>query len=237
MSFLNAEWRKLAFFNYEIDPNLLNDYVPFGTEMDLWENKCYISVIGFMFMNTRLLGLKIPFHTDFEEVNLRFYVKRWDKDQWKRGVVFIKEIVPKAALTFVANTIYNEHYETMKMSHRWDEQGDANLVEYRWQKNNRWNSIVVRTEKTQVEIATDSVTEFITEHYWGYASINGTKTNEYEVRHPRWKQYKVLDSKIDVDFVGVYGNDFAFLQDLKPSSVMLAEGSEISVEGKTVIRK
>ena len=117
MSFLKAEWRKLAFANYVVNPEILTKYIPYGTELDLWNDKCYVSLIGFMFLNTKLLGIKIPFHTNFEEVNLRFYVKRFDNGSWKRGVVFIKEIVPKSALTFVANSVYNENYETLPMRH------------------------------------------------------------------------------------------------------------------------
>lgn len=134
MSFLKAEWRKLAIANYEIDKAILKDYVPYGTELDLWEEKCYISLIGFMFVNTRLLSIKIPYHTNFEEVNLRFYVKRLAGDKWRRGVVFIKEIVPKPTLTFVANTIYNENYETMPMQHSWYENNEVRAVEYKWKK-------------------------------------------------------------------------------------------------------
>ena len=44
---------------------------------------CYVSLVGFMFKNTRLLNIPIPFHTDFEEVNLRFYVKHFDGNEWK----------------------------------------------------------------------------------------------------------------------------------------------------------
>ena len=121
MSFLKAEWRKLAIANYEIDQSLLSEFLPFGTELDLWNDRCYVSLVGFMFKNTRLLGFKIPYHINFEEVNLRFYVKRFENNEWRRGVVFIKEIVPKRALTLVANTIYYENYETMPMTHSWSE--------------------------------------------------------------------------------------------------------------------
>ena len=119
MSFLRAEWRKLALANYVIDPERLAPHVPAGTELDLWQGKCYLSLVGFMFVNTRLLGVKVPFHVNFEEVNLRFYVRRREGSEWRRGVVFIKEIVPKPALTWVANTIYREHYETLPMEHFW----------------------------------------------------------------------------------------------------------------------
>ena len=117
MSFLTAEWNDLAIINYEIDPKILEKYVPLGTELDFWNKKCYISLIGFMFENVKVLGIKIPFHVTFEEVNLRFYVKRFENGIWKRGTVFIKEIVPKPAVTLVANTLYKEHYQTLKMQH------------------------------------------------------------------------------------------------------------------------
>ncbi|WP_420601855.1 YqjF family protein [Flagellimonas sp.] len=236
MSFLKAEWRKLALANYIIDKELLTKYVPAGTELDLWNGNCYVSLVGFMFVNTKLLGIKIPYHTNFEEVNLRFYVKRFENGEWKRGVVFIKEIVPKRALTFVANTVYNENYETLPMEHSWSLENDQRTVQYRWKKNNQWNSIKVKASMEQFNIEPNSETEFITEHYWGYAKVNGQKSNEYEVTHPKWEVYKVNDHEINVDFGAVYGEEFEFLNAMEPTSVMLAEGSEITVENKTTIK-
>ncbi|WP_338792851.1 DUF2071 domain-containing protein [Bernardetia sp. MNP-M8] len=241
MSFLIAEWRKLAFVNYEIEPSLLLPYLPFGTELDLWKGKCYVSLIGFMFKDVKLIGFSIPFHTDFEEVNLRFYVKRLDPitKEWKRGVVFIQEIVPKPAITFVANMIYGENYETMKMSHQWIENQDNREIEYTWQKNKneKLNSIYLKTTKNLSEIEEGSKTEFITEHYWGYAKQGDQKTNEYEVTHPKWQKYDVLDYEIKADFGGIYGEEFSFLDNQKPASVMLAEGSKITVEPKSKIKQ
>jgi len=237
MSFLTAEWRKLAIANYAIDKSILSAYLPVGTELDLWNDTCYVSLIGFLFKNTKLLGFSIPFHANFEEVNLRFYVKRKEGDIWKRGVVFIKEIVPKFALSVVANTIYNENYETMPMTHSWTETEDDRTVEYRWRCKNEWQSFSVNANKGLSEIAAGSETEFITEHYWGYARYSDKKTNEYEVRHPKWAQYKVNSYHIAVDFGLTYGENFRFLNKEQPVSVMLAEGSDISVEGKSVIYK
>ncbi len=237
MSFLNAEWRKLAIANYAIDQKVLSKYVPPGTELDIWENKCFVSLVGFMFLNTKLLGVKIPFHVHFEEVNLRFYVRRFENGSWKRGVVFIKEIVPKPALTFVANTLYNEHYETLPMHHEW-EQGDTDrTVQYQWKKDNQWHSFKVTADLESSEIGEGSETEFITEHYWGYAKVNEKTTNEYEVTHPKWRQYQVTNFEIAVDFGAVYGSDFECLNRMKPKSVMLAEGSEITVESKRTIKE
>lgn len=235
MSFLKAEWRKLAMANYPIDPKYLEPFVPQGTELDFWEGNCYISLVGFMFKNTKLLGLKIPFHTNFEEVNLRFYVKRKEGETWKRGVVFIKEIVPKPALTFIANTIYKEHYVTLPMEHTWSTSQQSRLVEYKWQIKNQWQCFSVETSKTLKEIPLNSETEFITEHYWGYAKINHKTTNEYEVTHPTWSHYPVISYHIDVDFGLTYGKAFEFLNHIQPKSVLLAEGSKITVENKTTL--
>ncbi len=236
MSFLKAEWRKLALANYLIDKGLLDKYLPIGTELDLWNGNCYVSLVGFMFVNTRLLGFEIPFHTNFEEVNLRFYVKRFDNGEWKRGVVFIKEIVPKRALTFVANTVYNENYETLPMEHSWSSSENRRTVQYRWKKSGKWNSIKIDASIEKFKIESNSEIEFITEHYWGYAKVNQNKSNEYEVTHPKWEAYEVKDYEIDIDFGTLYGKEFEFLNSTNPISVMLAEGSEITVENKKTIK-
>ena len=228
-TFLQAEWRKLAMANYSIDKKILNRYLPAKTEIDVWNDTCYVSLIGFMFMNTRVKGFKIPFHINFEEVNLRFYVRHKDKGEWKRGAVFIKEIVSKPALTFVANTVYGEKYETMPMDHSWTTSDDNLTVEYKWKKG-RWNSLKITTERKAHRIEDNSEEEFITEHYWGYTRISNEKTSEYGVEHPKWEIYKAKDYSIDVDFGNIYGDDFSFLTTESPKSVFLAEGSEIRVK-------
>jgi uncharacterized protein len=232
--FLKAEWRKLVMVNYAVDPNLLTEYLPHKTELDIWNNTCYVSLVGFMFVNTRLLGFKIPYHTNFEEVNLRFYVRYKSAEGWRRGVVFIKEIVPRYALTFVANTIYRENYETMRMNHRWVLDQDSQLVEYKWRKHS-WSSMQVTTAKEAKPIVVNSEEEFITEHFWGYTKLSTTRTSEYQVEHPRWDVYEVKDFKVDVDFQDVYGKQFSFLATEKPKSLYLAEGSEILVRKGSVL--
>lgn len=232
--FLSAEWRKLAIANYSISPDILKKYVPAGTELDLWNNQCYVSLVGFMFINTKIKGIKIPFHINFEEVNLRFYVKHFHEGEWRRGVVFIKEIVPKSMITFVANTVYKEKYQTMKMRHAWNSDERQLTVRYEWKKGN-WYSFFVNADNEKQDIPIGSEEEFITEHYWGYTKLSDVKTAQYEVKHPRWKVFPVINHDIKVDFSAVYGDDFKFLNNLNPVSVMLAEGSEIQVmKGETL---
>jgi uncharacterized protein YqjF (DUF2071 family) len=233
--FLQAEWRKLAIANYAVDAKILQPYLPRHTEIDMWNNLCYVSLVGFMFNDTRLKGFRIPFHLNFEEVNLRFYVRHNDAGTWKRGVVFIKEIVPKATLTFVANTVYKENYETMPMRHSWLCAKDSLTVEYQW-KSSLWNSFKIAATRASELIVPGSEEEFITDHYWGYTRLDSARTSEYGVEHPRWEVYKTLDYTIDVNFADVYGQPFAFLSRERPRSVFLAEGSEIRVLSKRVLQ-
>jgi uncharacterized protein len=230
-TFLTAEWRKLAMINYAIDPEILKPYVPAHTELDLWNDTCYVSLIGFMFMNTKVLGIKVPFHVNFEEVNLRFYVRYKDNNEWKRGVVFIKEIVPKPALSLVANLLYGEHYATTPMKHSWLQEADKQIINYSWKLKSEWQSMQVSVPLLAQDIAVGSEEEFITEHYWGYTKAKGNGTSEYGVEHPRWQVYPALDYNVIVDFAGNYGSQFGFLNKAIPKSVFVAEGSAIKVKG------
>ncbi|MBT2622475.1 DUF2071 domain-containing protein [Chryseobacterium sp. ISL-6] len=233
MNFLKAEWRKLAIINYEVSPEILEKYLPQGTELDFYNGKCYVSVVGFMFLNTKLLGMSIPFYQDFEEVNLRFYVKKKEKNTWKRGVVFIKEIVPKWALSFIANSFYKENYKTMPMKNLIHQEDSELKVQYSW-KDKGWHSIEVIADSEALPMESNSEFEFITEHYYGFTKRD-SKTSEYEVCHPKWEYYPVKSYQLDIEFRSIYGKDFEFLNDQEPISVMLAEGSEIEVKVKKYI--
>lgn len=236
MPFLTAEWKMLAMANYAVDPDLLKPYVPAFTELELWQGRCYVSLVGFLFVDTRLRGLRIPFHTDFEEVNLRFYVRRKIGGEWRRGVVFISEIVPKPALALVANRVYKEHYRCMPMKHAWHTTPEAMTIQYEWRNNGDWNSICVVTDTTSTPIPPDSEEAFITEHYFGYSRIDDGRTTEYQVDHPSWNMFAVQGYEIRADFGRLYGPAFAFLEDRVPESVLLAEGSRVSVDVKRVIK-
>lgn len=228
-TFLSAEWRKLILANYAVDPSLLIPYLPYKTELDIWNDTCYASMVGFRFINTKIKGIRVPLHTTFEEVNLRFYVRYKIDGEWRRGAVFIQEIVPKRAVTWAANVLFKEHYVTLPMAHNWDMQNDRQRIEYFWSKDNVWNSMSVDAGLQAMEMPEGSEAEFITEHYYGYTRINDTRTDEYSVQHPRWQVYNIHDYALDIHFKDHYGPAFDFLSHEKPKSVMLAEGSAIRV--------
>ncbi len=228
-TFLTAEWNNLIMANYIIDPAVLKPYLPNKTELDFYKGNCYVSLIGFMFEKTKLLGVKIPFHKNFEEVNLRFYVRYNDNGEWKRGAVFIKEIVPKPAISIIANSLYNEKYCTMRMKHFYTQNENEIHLGYHWKFKNKWNKLEATATTEALPMQPGSEEEFIAEHYWGYSKYNAQTTFEYAVQHPSWKVYAVKNYLIDCDFTTLYGKEFSFLQDINPNSVFMAQGSPISI--------
>lgn len=231
-TFLKARWENLIMANYAVDPAILQPYLPHGVELDFFEGKTYVTLVGFMFKNTRIFGLPIPFLGTFEEVNLRFYVKRTDETGIKRGVVFINESVPFKPVAWLANWLYKEHYIAIPTKNKIELGTDAKSVEYQWKINSRWNSLQVNASTMGAEMQEGSVEEFIYEHYYGYTRIDANKTDEYRVNHPKWQVNSVSNYKIDCDFAAMYGAEFAYLAEQLPDSVFIAEGSEISVDWK-----
>jgi uncharacterized protein YqjF (DUF2071 family) len=228
-TFLTAEWRNLVMLNYEVDPGLLSNFVPAGTELDRWDGKVFVSLVGFRFLDTKVCGIPIPFHRNFDEINLRFYVRRAVGDEIRRGVVFIKEIVPRWAIAAVARRVYNERYVALPMKHQVKQDESAMFAEYAWRSGPDWSRINIRADGSPELPAEGSPEQFITEHFWGYsAQIDGT-TVEYRVAHPRWRVWSGHRAKFEGDATELYGKELAKILASPPSSAFLAEGSEVTV--------
>ncbi len=225
--------------NYVVEPELLQPHLPTGVELDTWNGKNYLSMVGFLFLRTRVMGMWLPFHGNFEEVNLRFYVRRRTPEGWRRGVVFIKEIVPRRFIAAVARLCYNEPYAAMPMRHRVEiENGglrNGSLVEYEWYFQNRWHSLRATTIGNSQPIAAGSEAEFIAEHYWGYNSQPNGGCKEYQVQHPRWNAWAVRDAALNCDVAWLYGAKFAKPLAGSPQSAFVAEGSPIIVQSGTLL--
>lgn len=216
--------------NYEVDPEILKPYIPAFTELDLWEGKALVSMVGFMFLDTRVMGIKWPWHINFEEVNLRFYVRYFDGKEWKRGAVFISEIVPKHIIPIVANNLYNEHYKALPMRHSVVPKGDEHTYfDYEWKLKGRWNKLGATISNTYTDIKPGSPEEFIFEHYWGYNRIHDTNTLEYAVEHILWQVAEVKDPIFDADITTLYGADFEPYLKKQPYSAFFANGSDVAV--------
>ena len=229
--FLTAEWRHLAMLNYEVDAGLLLPFVPAGAELDRWNGKAFVSLVGFRFLKTKLFGfLPVPMHSNFEEVNLRFYVRRQAEGEVRRGVVFIREMVPRRAIAFVARTFYGENYVALPTAHEIRSVSDNSLrVAYRWRNGKCWSEINLEADGNPELPGEGSVEQFITEHYWGYAAQPGGGCVEYRVTHPSWRVWQVRQSAFEGDAEKFYGKDIAAVLRGEPESAFLAEGSAVTV--------
>jgi uncharacterized protein len=231
--FLSAEWRYLAMLNYAVDPNFLAARVPPGTELDFFEGRTFVSLVAFRFLRTRVLGARIPLHENFEEVNLRFYVRRPVGDGWHRGVVFIRELVPKLAIALVARIAYNENYVALHMTHEIRDVGDNGTrrvsADYSWHNHRAFGRVQVHAGGTPVEAPQGSLEAFITEHYWGYTPNRSGGALEYEVRHDPWRLWTDVAATFSGEVAPLYGQELSQLLAAKPVCAILAEGSPVSV--------
>src|SRR2546430_1371937 len=231
--FLSANWRYLAMLNYVVDPALVKPLVPAGTKIDCENGETFVSVVGFLFLDTRLLGLPIPLHRDFEEVNLRFYVRRKSADTSRRGVVFVRELVPRRAIAFVARTFYGENYVALPMKHEIEHLDENLKVEYSWRRGRKWESVKMTATGEAQPIPTGSHAEFITEHYWGYTALRSGRS-EYRVEHPRWKIWNAIQFEFDADVAALYGEQFVETLNQPPRPAFIPDGSPTTVHKREI---
>jgi len=225
MPFLTARWSDLCLFTYPVPAALLEPLVPAGLSLDLRNGEAFVSLVAFDFLQTKVLGVAWPGYRNFPEINLRFYV-RHNQD---RGVVFIKEFVPKKLIAMLARKIYNEPYSAVPMSSRVTHTSSEITVEHRLTFGGRENRLMVIAKKPAGLAAEDSVEHFFKEHQWGYGQSRGKQCIRYQVTHPQWETYPVISHEIDWDWAGLYGPEFGVLASIPPCSIILAVGSEISV--------
>ena len=230
--FLSAEWRYLVMLNYAVDPAILDPLIPAGTVLDRWRDQTLVSIVGFRFDDTRVLGAAIPFHRTFDEVNLRFYVRRdAPSGEVRRGVVFVRELVPRLAVALLARWAYNEPYRAVRMrSTAPDSHVDApGRLTYEWRTRAKWQRLAATAVGMPFAPERASEAAFITEHYWGYTRRRRGGTLEYQVEHPRWRAWTALEAHLGGDTARLYGERFAHCLKGPPASAFLADGSAVSV--------
>ena len=235
-TFLTAYWKNLIFMNYEVDVSVIMPYLPQGTEPDFYNGRCLVSLVGFMFLNTKVWGIGFPFHSNFEEFNLRFYVLRKEGSFYKRGVVFVKEIVPRRMITFIAYRLYGEKYYYHRMKNKLKETETSIEVEYSFLANNKWNNIQVIADRKTKPILTGTEEEFISEHYWGYTKMANGNTSEYQVQHPRWNSFNINRYGVHVDATALYGEQWHNYLSAKPTSIFMADGSPVVIFTRNIIK-
>lgn len=228
--FLTAVWRHLLFANYEADRALVQRFVPRGTELDLLDGRALVSLVGFRFLDTRLLGVPVPWHRDFDEVNLRAYVRRKVDGRWHRGVVFIRELVPRPAIAWTARLAYNEPYRAVPMRHEIVVSAESGgTLCYEWRQAGAWQSLSAAVRGRATPIDPESPTGFITEHYFGYTPQRSGRTVEYQVAHPRWNVWERAEVQFRCDVKAVYGSEWCDALEATPWSAFVCDGAPVAI--------
>jgi len=231
--FLTSQWLKIAMANYAVDPGLLRPHVPPGTELDLFAGQAWISVVGLLFVDTRILGLAIPFHRNFEEVNLRFYVRRESGDGVRRAVTFIREFVPRRWVAWTARALYGEKYQAVPMRHSIEPGPDGASgfggITYAWGRGPGECRLTSRVKGDAAPIRAGSAEEFIADHEWGYSRRRDGSTFEYRVEHPSWRIGQAEEMRLEGDLTPYYGHELAAARKGRPDSSFVADGSAVKV--------
>jgi uncharacterized protein len=183
--FLTATWSHLLNLTYRVPPALLQPHVPAGTTLEVQEGSAFVSLVAFDFLDTRVRGIKIPFHVDFPEINLRFYLRQGEQ----RGVAFLKELVPRPAIAWVARGLYNEPYEAARMISSLESSADGFTLRHAFRYRRRPYLIQAQAADSLSVPDAESIIHFFKEHEWGYGVDRKGRTLCYQVKHPVWEVF------------------------------------------------
>ena len=222
--FLTAAWLNVLGVTYPADAALLAPHLPRGAEIDELEGSPRVSLVAFVFRGTRLRGVPIPLHVNFPEINLRFYVRL----RGRRAVVFIREFVPRPAISIVAKLAYNEPYRTVRLRSERLERDGLLGVRHRFGAG-LGNELEAWAEPVAAVPSEDSAAYWLTHHDAGVGRSRDGRARSYEVSHPVWALHPVRQLRVDVDFAALYGSQWAHLTGAEPSHVTLATGSRVSI--------
>jgi uncharacterized protein len=224
MPFLTAEWRDLIGVTFPCSADPLSPYLPPGATIDTLEGSPRVSLVAFAFSRTRVLGVPIPGHIRFPEINLRFYVRY----RGQRAVVFIRELVPRRAIATIARLRYNEPYVRVPMSCGRELDTTSGAVRV-WHRFAQGSSVAVTASATGTLPEPGSPGHWLTDHALGIGRRRDGAAVLYHVAHPTWALHEIAAIDLDVDFAAVYGPEWAWLADAQPSHVSLATGSAVTV--------
>lgn len=228
--FLTATWANLCLVSYAVDPDLLLPLVPPGLELDKRDDRAFVSLVAFDFLDTRVRAIRWPWHADFPEINLRFYVRGIVGGEPRRGVCFIREFVPRPAIAWIARAVYNEPYSSARMHSSVLDKGDGAVIQHTLVTGGVTNRLSIRVSGPPLLPPADSTEHFFKEHEWGFGVDRSGKRLMYRVHHPVWLTRSATIEELTWDWSRVYGKEWGMLASATPVSVIFAIGSNVSVD-------
>ncbi|PCJ93196.1 MAG: hypothetical protein COA50_14260 [Flavobacteriaceae bacterium] len=218
--FMTGNWEDLIISTFEIDKNILEKYLPYDTELDLYHGKALLSTVAFTFSKVSFYGIKVPFHQQFGQLNFRIYVK--SKIDGEKGVVFLKEFAPKPLIAFVASTFYNEPYQYKKI------RSTKSILENQINMEYAYKNIHIQATANRLtrSLKENTLEHFIVDRYIAFIKGSETKTYQYTIGHKPWKLYNVKTSYTDDSVLSLLPHEF---NNAKLISTYFVDGSEVTV--------
>jgi uncharacterized protein YqjF (DUF2071 family) len=225
--FVTAVWSDLFIISFPVADYILLPFLPTGLTLDKFQGSAYVSVVAFHFGQVHVLGIPSPIRqlANFPQWNLRFYVRLGDE----RGIVFIKEYVPTTIVANCVRWLYNEPYVAAPLAFVPHETATSRRVCYILSVDNHVQTIWTNTTSPPKLPEPNTMGEFVTKQGWGCGQSRRGKSMRFKVTHAPWRNYSIANSSINVDFELLYGAKWAFLDTMKPDSIILCEGSPVSV--------
>lgn len=235
MKLLTAEWRHLAFLNYVVDPTLLAPHLPAGVELDSYNGEHYLSVVGLLFQKLKLLGISLPDHQSFAQINCQFYVRRKKGKGWRRGVTFLRQIIPQELTAKVGRAVGRGNYLRTPTHHEISFEGGSvdhmgrpisdGVVKYGWGEGES-ERLEMRTTGLPQPTGFGPQEQFLSQRLWSYTA-RGPRTIEMRVEHPEWFYWEAGSTSLAADPESLGAGVFAEILKAPPESAFLAKGSKV----------
>jgi uncharacterized protein YqjF (DUF2071 family) len=231
---ITFEWQHLLTATWAVHPSLLSPMVPARTTLDLWNGDALLSLVGMRSLNAQVAGVPVPLHQDFDQITLRFYVRREVAGETRRGVVLIKQIVPSASMTLLARVLYNENFVNAPTRHD-IQPGEHGWTAYEWLVGNRWNRLSAVRAGAARQPAEYSIEEFVAHRPWAYARQADGSSLEFAAQHPRWDVWPTQEMLLDCDVAPLFGVEYVPVFSGQPISTFVAVGSIVHLDAGRVV--
>lgn len=222
---ITAAWTNIAVVTWEVEPDLLAPYVPPTLSLNLRDSMAFVSLVGLQFSNLRVRGVRVPGHQHFDEINLRFYVRKTGY----QGVTFIREYAPRPLAALMARILYSEPYRAAPVRGRITADEATIVAGYEIDYGGRTSQFSLTGQRPPVRPDNTTLEHFLLEQHWGFTTTRGGQMMRYEVEHPVWHIYPIVSYTLDFDFAAVYGPKWAVLGESEPRSLVLATGSDVTI--------
>jgi len=209
------EWNNAIFLHWQVELSELKKFVPKELEIDLFEEKPWVSVVAFTMEKIRLKNLPtFPPISDFDEINIRTYVKSNNKT----GVYFLSMEGGNSLSCKVAKGISELPYRFSNIK-RSKNKYESNNSQFNDKLNIQFEIGKEVTEKTKLE-------KWLTERYALFQDTEKS-INKFEIHHVEWPINEIKLKNLEINY-----SKFDKLIKNEPNIIQYSKGVKVLAWGK-----